>query len=324
MKKYLMSVPGLLIVALLLSQVTIAQDKNEKTKMGDKDEIIIKRKDGKNTKITIEIKDDQVLVNGKPYDEYKDDDITIRKRRNVVIATPRSPFRGQGGTYSFDSQEGFFGMADDNVAFLGVVSEKNDKGALIEQITKESSAEKAGLKKGDIITKVDDSKIEDPEDLTKAIRKHKPEEKATIAYLRDGKENKLTVTLGKRNNGGLSFAMPRTYVAPDMNMNWDNGLGDVLAFAGRPRLGIQAQDTEEGKGVKVIDIDDESPAEKAGIKEGDVITEFDGEAVNSAEELARAARSSKDKSTFKIKLLRDGKAQTIEVKIPKKLNTANL
>jgi serine protease Do len=92
----------------------------------------------------------------------------------------------------------------------------------------------------------------------------------------------------------------------------------------QPRLGIKAQDTEDGKGVKVLDVDEESAAEKAGIKEGDVITKFDGKEVNSAADLAEGARAGKDKPSFKINLLRDGKPQEVEVKIPKKLKTANL
>ena len=91
-----------------------------------------------------------------------------------------------------------------------------------------------------------------------------------------------------------------------------------------PKLGIKAQDTEEGKGVKVLDVADESLAEKAGIKEGDIITEFDGKTINSADDLAEAAQDAREKSSMKVQLTRDGKSQTIEIKIPKKLKTANL
>ena len=60
------------------------------------------------------------------------------------------------------------------------------------------------------------------------------------------------------------------------------------------------------KGVKVLDVDEGSAADKSGIKEDDVITEFDGKAVNSADELAEASREAKDKSSLKIKLNRGG------------------
>ena len=76
--------------------------------------------------------------------------------------------------------------------------------------------------------------------------------------------------------------------------------------------------------MKVLDVDDESAAEKAGIKKDDVITEFDGKKVNSTDELASAARESKEKPAVKVTFNRDGKSQSVEIKTPKKLKTANL
>ena len=103
-----------------------------------------------------------------------------------------------------------------------------------------------------------------------------------------------------------------------------DGFGQTFSFNGRPRLGIRAQDTEDGKGVKVLSVDEGSAADKAGIKQGDIITEFEGKSINSADELASAARSTKDQSAMKLKLQRDGRSQTVEVKIPKRLKTTNL
>ena len=68
----------------------------------------------------------------------------------------------------------------------------------------------------------------------------------------------------------------------------------------------------------------ESLAAKSGIKEGDIITQFDGKTINSAEELAEAAQESREKTSVKVNVLRDGKPQEIEIKTPKKLKTANL
>src|SRR5258706_12335787 len=80
---------------------------------------------------------------------------------------------------------------------LSVATEKANQGVKIKDITKESASEKAGLKEGDIITKIDDKKIEDPDDLSTAIKNHKPGDKVTVTFLRDKKEQKLTAELGK-------------------------------------------------------------------------------------------------------------------------------
>jgi serine protease Do len=326
MKKYLLRASGIAMAVLLSASVFAQQETREKTektktKVGKNDEVIIITKGDKDAKVTVEVKDGEVTVNGKPIDEYKDDNITVRRSRvfgnGANIYTPASPFRGQSWTYDSD-------LFDGNRAYLGVTTEKNDKGARITDVGEKSAAAKAGLKEGDIITRVDETSVEDHDDLTTAIRKHKPEEKATITYLRDGKEQKETVTLGK-NSSNFSMTAPKLQGLADMGKSLDFGdnFNHVYSF-GRGRLGIRAQDTEDGKGVKVLDVDEDSPADKAGIKENDVITEFDGKDIDSADKLADVARAAKDKSSMSVKLNRDGRSQTVEIKIPKKLKTANL
>ncbi len=285
------------------------KDKASKNKLNDYDEIVIKRKGDKGGKVTVEIKDDEVLVNGKPMSDFEDENISVRKNRvsvwdgNARAMISPSPFR----------ESVMFG----NKAFLGVTTEGSAKGAKITNITSKSAAAKVGLKEGDIITKIGDMKVEDHDDVTKAIGKHKPEDKVTVSILRDGKEENLTATLGKSNTGVYSLGQGGEF---DFK-----GLDGAYSYSfGRGRIGLRAQDTEDGKGVKVLDVAEESLAEKAGIKEGDIITEFDGKVVNTADALADAARETKEKTSFGIKFNRDGKAQSAEIKIPKKLKTTTL
>jgi serine protease Do len=329
MKQYFLKISGFAALVLLLHVNGFAQDesviKEKPGKMGDRDEIIIKRKGDKDSKVVIEIKDGQVFINGKPADDFDDDNIIIKRKRNgdedLFALAPRSPFRGGVWSYSGD--------VDSKTAFLGVSSEKDEKeGVEIQEVTKGSGAEKAGLKKGDIITKIDDVKIDDPEELTETIRKHKPEDKIVVTFKRDGKEQKATAVLGKFKWEG-SRGYNYNFKMPEINndLNWVNPPRGPRAYVwsdGGPKIGIKAQDTEDGKGVKVLDVDDESPASKAGLKEGDVITQFDGKDVNGANQLAELARVAKTKPSVKIKLNRGGKVQELNVKIPKKLKTADL
>lgn len=320
MKKYF-STAAIAVLALFLINPATAQDKEDKdktkNKMGEYDEIIIKRKDvGKDGKVTIEIKDGEVKVNGKPIDDYEDDNLSVRRKKAMSYGlTATSPFRSM----EFDNF-----LINDGRAFLGVTTDEAAGGAKITSVTSNSAAEKAGLKKGDIITRINDESMDDHGDVTRAIGKLKPEDKVSITYTRDGKENKVTATLGKR--AGTSMYRPNADFNHDFNFDFDHDgqPGRIFSYGGKPRIGIKAQDTEDGKGVKVIDVDEGSAADKSGIKKDDVITEFEGKAVNSADALAEASRESKDKSAIKIKLNRGGSAQTIEVKIPRKLKTANL
>jgi serine protease Do len=223
--------------------------------------------------------------------------------------------------------------------FLGVMTEGSSNGAQVESVSENSGAEKAGLKPDDVITKINDKEVFDHEQLSKAIGGHKPGDQVTITYKRDGKENKTTATLGKRVSpqvrmfprGGnrvmppMAFNLDRDFnFEHNFDQNFEHNFDNIIDMRARPRLGIKAQDTEDGNGVKVLDVEEGSAAEKAGIKANDIITSFEGKKVNSASALAEASREAREKNALKIELKRNGKPQTIEVKVPKKLKTANL
>lgn len=289
-------------------------------KPADEKETITIRKKGNGTdKMTIIVDGDHVTINGKNVEDMKGEDFEIMKEH---FRSEMPKIRGRMAPLG-DMRINIDGIpAESNKAFLGVGSEKNEKGAKVTSVEKESAAEKAGLKKEDIITKIGEDKISNSEDLYKAIGKYKPEDKVTVHYLRDGKESTLTASLGKNNstpqfrtynfNGNdFKFDMPES---PRMNFNYNR----------KPRLGLQIQDLEDSKGVKVLDVDDESPAAKAGLKEGDVITEIDGKAVTSVEELRTKTNALKEGDSLKINYRRDGKVASTEIKFPKKLRTVDL
>ncbi|MFM2362262.1 MAG: hypothetical protein RLZZ316_1164 [Bacteroidota bacterium] len=333
------------LAALAIATGSFAQKGADTKKTTE--EIVIKRKSDKDTKLTIEIKDGKVTINGKPAEEFKDDDISINKRKSITVITdgqgfganaPRSPFRGDA--FNWEEKEIDLAGLDANRPLLGVLTEPSENGAKINEVTENSAASKAGLKEGDVITKVNDKAIKAPEDLSAVIGTYKPDEKVTVTYKRDGKEQKTTATLGKRKTMITMAAPGNGMQFKSRNFNEDafkqledfdfqiegKGFpGEFYGFSGsKPRLGIKAQETEDDKGLKVLTVDEESAASKAGVKEGDIITSFDGTAVNNIDNLRELSVGALQKNNFKITILRDGKSQELEVKIPKKLKTANL
>ncbi|MBD0280240.1 MAG: PDZ domain-containing protein, partial [Flavisolibacter sp.] len=90
------------------------------------------------------------------------------------------------------------------------------------------------------------------------------------------------------------------------------------------KLGLSVQDTDDGKGVKVLEVDEESNAAKAGVKEDDVITHVNDKEVNSTDEITRAVREARDKSSIMLRVLRNGKTKNIEVRTPRRLKTTDL
>jgi serine protease Do len=340
MKKSVFPVAALMAFSIMIMGTAVAQDgekdkdkekSKSKSKLSDYEEIIIKKKTDVDTKVTVEIKDGEVRIDGKPIDDYESEAISIRRRKPAVISYGRatSPFRVGDVTINGDSDL-WYGL-DSTRAFLGISSQDSPDGVKIMQVTDESAAEKAGLKTGDIIVKIDEKKIEDPEDVTSTIRKHKPNDKITITYKRSDKEAKTTATLGKTKSSYYQSFNFNNDVHPQLenlrtmeNFRFDAPAAPMMAFSNRQRIGIRAQDTEDSKGAKVLDVSSESAAEKAGIKEGDIITSFDGKKITDADELSAAAREARDKTAMEVKYNRAGKALTAQIKIPKKLKTTSL
>ena len=322
-KKLLIAGIALLTVPSLVFAQKEDKDKKEKKEIQS---IIITRTGDKNEKMVIEVEGDKVTVNGKDIKELKDIDVHVNTLNGSAVYGP-----GMAGAWNLNFNDNHFSLfsEDENRAMLGVTTEGHDKGAEIRSITSESAAEKAGLKKGDILIRIDDKKIESTDDVTEAIRAHKPGENVNITYLRDGKEQKASAELGKWKGIKMNaVTMPRIpehfngiYSPEGRAFNME---GTRVYSGGRPRLGISIQDTEDGEGVKVIEVEEESAAAKAGLKKDDIIVGVDDNEVNGTEYVTRAIRENREEASFSFKVKRNGKTQDIQIRFPKKLKKADL
>jgi serine protease Do len=300
---------SMLLLAASLSTAAFAQKEEKKTET-----------------LTVITDGDKVIINGVPSDKWKDEDLEKLSHKKIKINVHgKDGFEFNMPPFEFETE-----VKMSNGAFLGVLTDKVENGVKIIEVTKESAAAKAGLQSNDIITKVNDTKIESSSELVDAIHSYKPDAKINITYLRDGKEKNTSAILGKRkvtdiknfkmDGGDFNFHMPKM---PDFPKSFpyeyhgNNG-------GGRPRLGIEIEDLEEGNGVKVTDVDDEMPAGRSGLKEDDVITELNGKDIKSVDDLKAKLKDLKEGEAFKIGIKRAGTSQIIDIKFPKKLKTANL
>jgi serine protease Do len=362
MKKRMYPMVCLALLFLITSQALMAQPavsppppappspKSEPVIKEDPKEIIIRQKGDKDAKIVLEIKNGEYFINGKPLEKFDDQNIVVEKKDldddEVSLSFSPSPFRVN--PYNEDKMRDLErDMRNQelqkniqkamkvkmNVAFLGVSSRKAEKGgATVLEVTAGSPAEKVGIKKGDIIQKVNDTKIDNPDELFEAIHNYKPGDKVKIFFVRDGKDQTVTATLDKSDFApkAYNFDYKYKYDMPQMDMVMPpmGDLGDMQMGRwnfGKPKLGIKAQDDEDGKGVTILEVNDSSAAWKAGLKKGDIIQQVDGVAVNSVNELMeQTMMADRNKYTYKLKILRNGTSQEIEVKIPRKLKTAEL
>ena len=229
-------------------------------------------------------------------------------------------------------------QAKTNEAFLGVVTEETEQGAKVNQVSDQSPAAKAGLKEGDIITKVNDIKIDGPASLYDAIGKFKPEDKITISYIRSGKTNTLVASLGKNKNTMqyFNFSSPEGQGGPSFDItpkqrgfsfipNFPGMEGMTIpGFENKPKLGISIEDLETGEGVNITGVSENSPAAKSGLKENDIIIQVNDQKIKDVDALKPIIKEAKEGTSFTFQVKRNKELKTIIVKLPKKLKTADL
>lgn len=211
-----------------------------------------------------------------------------------------------------------------------------ERGVLIGAVTEDSPASKAGLKEKDVITEVNGQRVEGAAQFRRMIREIPAGRTVQLTVWRDGHSQTLTATLAKSEEmhrkwmsggaapGVFSFRMPEVEI-PDMPAI--AGLGDDLTvIGGHPRLGIDGENINgqlgsffgapDGEGVLVRSVNSDSPAEKAGLKAGDVIVSFNGQPVHTLGELREKMAANTESQTAKLGVLRNHKQETLTVELP--------
>jgi serine protease Do len=286
-------------------------------------------------------KQPKIIVEGKPLNSL-DFDKGLELDGDIII--------NENGEDNFDIIVP--NQAKTNEAFLGVVTEQTEQGTKVNQVSEGSPAAKAGLKEGDIITKVNDIKIDGPASLYDAIGKSKPEDKVTISYIRNGKNNSLVASLAKNKNTMqyYNFSSPEGQAAPNFNLSprkyfdpntrklQENprgfsfaipnfpGMEDmrIVGIENKPKLGISIEDTETGDGVKITNVAENSAAAKSGLLENDIIVQVNDEKIKEVDALKPLLKDAKEGTSFTFQVIRNKALKRIIVKLPKKLKTADL
>lgn len=156
---------------------------------------------------------------------------------------------------------------------------KEQKGVLVSDVMEGGPAAKASLSVGDVIVQVNERPTPSAAELRNAVALLKPGTKAKLAVVHDGKSKELSVTLDEKKD--------EQEVAAKQSGSQEVLAGLTLSdldSALRQRLGVPAKVT----GAVVTEIEDGSPAQRAGLEEGDVVTAVGRERIKSASDVAKA------------------------------------
>ncbi|MGD2089476.1 MAG: PDZ domain-containing protein [Candidatus Aminicenantes bacterium] len=212
-----------------------------------------------------------------------------------------------------DSGKGFLGVNVEKMS-LGDKEEFGVKfGVLVTKVVEGEAAEKAGIKKYDVIRYFNGEKMRRPDDLVEAVRENKPGSQAKIKLVRDGKDKEVTVTLGELKFKAHSF-------------KWKDKHGKEFKFvSGRAFLGVYLQDlnkdlaeyfgVKKDEGVLILKVSADTPAEKAGLKAGDVIVKFKDKNISTAGDVTKILADLKKGDKADIQIIRHKKKKTVQAEL---------
>ena len=182
-------------------------------------------------------------------------------------------------------------VTDDIQDAFGLVSRD---GAFVQSVEDGGPADKAGLQKGDTIVAVNGTPVKETRALIDAVSAMPPERKVEIDVVREGKRKPITVTLGERPSvSGDEGATTGESTTPAAQLGFE--VQDLIA---RMRRVFEIPSSIDG--IAVTDVESGSVAEEAGLRSGDVITEFNGREVTAAREFNRMLAEVPSGAAFKL------------------------
>lgn len=207
------------------------------------------------------------------------------------------------------------------------------RGVLIGEVEADSAAAKAGIKEGDVITDFNGQRVEGTVQFRRLVRETLAGRTVPVTVWREGRSQSLQVEMGTRtaqlrgrmgDNFGV-FTAPDVHIEPNFRFE---AMPRLELFASRtPTLGISGEDLSGdlgqyfgapgGEGILVKEVHADTPAAKAGLKAGDVITSIDGERIKSLADLRAKLRGNREGGTLKVDVLRKGTAMSLNVEIEK-------
>jgi serine protease Do len=254
----------------------------------------------------------------------RDDDERIRDRRVIMLD-------GRGSSIGVS-------IRDVGVDETAKTQGASAGGVLIEEVEEESPAQKAGIRKGDVIVEFDGERVRSARHFARLVQETADGRSVKALLVRDGARQTVDVvperaTTAMRDlmlppNWGEDLereiergmrALPRNF-AFDFNWNYPD-----VTVRPRGRLGAQLSPLTEQlaayfgakEGVLVTSVDSDSVAAKAGLKAGDVITTINGRTIENPREVAEQLRDAAGgEKEVEIGVLRDKKAMTLKAQVP--------
>lgn len=225
---------------------------------------------------------------------------------------------------------------------VGAFRLARESGAVVTRVVDGTPAAEAGLQVDDVIVEYLGTPIISVQQFTRLVSETPSGREVDLVVVRNGTRTALRTTVGERDEPGKfsidHFRIPSPEQLQEPDQDWGEWLGNdfrfrlrdegepgrnVFIYSGRPKLGIsgvsltgQMADFLGAPGVEgilIMDVGDDTPAQRAGLGAGDVIAKVDGDEVASLNSLSGALESGE----HELEIYRKGSAMTVRVEIEK-------
>jgi len=183
------------------------------------------------------------------------------------------------------------------------------KGALVADVHADTPAEKAGIKREDIIIEFNGQPINEMNELPRLVASLAPGAKATVKVLREGKEKTFNITVTELKEERFAGGEPG-------EMDQESSIGLMVEDL-NPQM-ARRFDLKDAKGVVVMDVAPGSPASESGFRRGDVILEINGKAVPDVKAFQKIMAEQPKKSFARFLVKREGRTLIVAVEMPEK------
>ncbi len=258
--------------------------------------------------------------------------VTLGDRSDFEVAAPtpappsfqfRTP-RAASRANRDEKQEGYLGIGLSDLSDEQKEKHSISEGAYIANISEGSPADKAGLKEGDIVTAFDGKPVADAAGLQERVRKTEPGKEVPVEVLRKGGLETVNVKLAEREESEELFGnFPQTQ-EPFQMYRWNNERSAFLGVSAEPLSRRAADSLKTDGGARIVTVERNSPAYKAGLRKGDIITSVDGEEIRTPNDLSKIVEGKKPGDAVEIQFLHRGTKRTATAELAGRSATERL
>lgn len=184
---------------------------------------------------------------------------------------------------------------------------KETEGVLVSEVFDGHPAQKAGIIPGDIISGVEGKQVDTPAALARAIAGMMPGKKVEIEIIRDGKRRSLVVEITERKEEAVTAAIPKKQPEIALGINVEDLTQDL----------VERFNIKEKKGVLITNVEPNSPAEREGIRPGDLLKEINKVEVNTVTEFNAVINKLKKDESILLRIIRENRAFFIVLNLGK-------